>query len=91
MNKYNTFENKHRVEHECKIPDDVMFTNNTAYRRENPFKGPFVITQCFINRTVKLQYGPTKIRYNIHRINPYKYDTKVEDSKSINISDDVSI
>ena len=49
------------------------------------------MTLCFTNDTVNLQCGPTKIRYNIRRINPYKLDTKVEYSISINISDDVSI
>ena len=49
------------------------------------------MTQCFTNGTVNLQYGLTKLRYNIRRINPYKSDAKVEDYNSINMSDDVSI
>ena len=40
---------------------------------------PFVITQFFTNGKINLQCGPTKIRYNIRRIKPYKLDTKVED------------
>ena len=68
-----------------------MMTKHTVYKYEISYKGPFVITQSFTNRTVNLQYGPTKIRHNIRRINPYKSDTKVEDYNSENISDDVSI
>ena len=68
-----------------------MLTNHTAYKYETPYKGPFVITQYFTNITVNLQYGPTKIRYNICRTKPYKLDNKVEYSDSKNMSDDVSI
>ena len=32
-----------------------MLTNHTAYKYETPYKGPFVITQCFTNGTVHLQ------------------------------------
>ena len=43
------------------------------------YKGPFVITQFWNNGTVTLQYGPTKIRYNVRWIKPYTSDTNVED------------
>ena len=42
---------------------------------------PFVITQCWTNDTVTLQYGRIKIGYNIRHIKPYKSDTNVEDIK----------
>ena len=32
-----------------------------------------------------------EINYNIYHINPYKYDTNVEDNISKNISDDANI
>ena len=35
-----------------------MITNHTAYKYETPYKFPFVITQCFNNGAVNLQYGP---------------------------------
>ena len=50
-----------------------------------------MITQFFTNGTVNLNFGPTKIRYNIRRIKPYKSDTKVEDISSKNMSDNVNI
>ena len=68
-----------------------MLTNHTAYKYETPYKGPFVITPCFTNGTVMLQYGLTKIGHNIRRIEAYKSVTKVEYFISKNISDDVSI
>ena len=53
--------------------------------------GLFVILQCFTNGMVKFQCGATKIKYNICLIKPYKYDTKVDNFISKNISDDVNI
>ena len=91
INRYNTRQNKHRVYYEYKFGDKVILNNHTAYKYETPYKVPFVITQCFANVTANLQCVPTKIKYNIRRINPYKSDTKVEDYNSINISDDIRI
>ena len=50
-----------------------------------------MITLCFTNGMVNIQYGPTKNSYNICRIKPYKSDTKVEDIKPQNMCDDVNI
>ena len=68
-----------------------MITNHTAYTYETPYKCPFVITQCFTNGTVMLQYVLTKIGHNIRRIEAYKSGTKVEYFISKNMSVDVSI
>ena len=38
-----------------------------------------MITQCWTNGTVTLQYGATKISHNILRIKLYTSDTNVED------------
>ena len=54
-----------------------MVTNHTAYKHETPYKGPVVITQCFTNGRVNLRCGAVQMKYNIHRIKPYEYDTKV--------------
>ena len=54
--------------------------------------GPFVITRCCTNITVALQFGATKIRYNIRCIYPYTSDTKIEDIKCWGlIIDDVTL
>ena len=68
-----------------------MLTNHTAYKYERTIKGPFVITQCFTNGMVMLQYSPKQIRHNIHHIKPYKSDTKVEDFILKNKSNDARI
>ena len=68
-----------------------MLTYHTAYKYETLYTVPFVITECFTNGSVKLQCGATQITYNLCRINPYKYDTKVDNSSSKNMSDDVNI
>ena len=68
-----------------------MLTYHTSCKYETLYTSPFVITQYFTNGTVKLQCGATQITYNIRRINPYEYDTKVDDSSSKNTSDDVNI
>ena len=91
INIDNIQQNKHRVDYEYKVVDKFMLTNHTAYKYQTPYTGPFVITQCFTNGMVKLQYGATKNTYNICRIKPYKWDTKFEGSNSINMSDGVNI
>ena len=59
INKYNIRENRHRVYHDYKVGDNVMLTINTAYKYETRYTGPFVITQCFTNGMVNLQYNVT--------------------------------
>ena len=90
-NIYNTRENKHRVDYDYKVGNKLMILNCTAYKFERPYKGPFVITQCFTNGAIMLQCGAIKIKYNIHRIHPYKLDTKVEDFNPKNVDDAVNI
>ena len=91
INRDNTLDNKHRVDYDYKVGDKFMITNHTAYKYETPYIVPFVITQCFHNGTVELQYGAIQITYNIRHINPYKLDTKVEYSNSKNMYDTVNI
>ena len=60
-----------------------MLTNNAAYKYETPYKGPFVITQCWTNSTVTLQCGMIQISHNIRRIGLYTSDTNVEDITTV--------
>ena len=85
INRDKSSKNKHRVDYDYKVGNKVMLTNHTSYKYENPYKGPFVITQCFTIGTVMLQFGVTKVQFNICRINSYKWDTKVEDFSSKNM------
>ena len=68
-----------------------MLNNHTEYKYETPYKGPFVITHCFISGTVMLKCVVIQIMYNICRISTYKLDNKVEYFNSINMYDDVKI
>ena len=67
-----------------------MLTNHTAYKYETPYKVTFVITQFFTNDAVNLKHGTTQIKYNICRMNPYKLDTNVKYSSSINMSNGIN-
>ena len=68
-----------------------MLNNHAAYKYEIPYKVTFVITQCWTNGTVTLQYGLKTIWYNIHKINPYTSDTNIEDITPKNMYDYVNI
>ena len=68
-----------------------MLTNNAAYKYETPYNRPFVITQCWTNGTVTLQYVLIQIRHIIGWIKPYTSDTNVEDITPENMYDDVNI
>ena len=72
-------ENNKIVDHDYKVGDKIMHDNHAGYKYETPYKGPFVITQCWTNGTVTLQCGAIKIRCNIRRIKPYTYDTNFEE------------
>ena len=78
INKDNIRENNKRVDHNYKSGDTVMLDDNCAHRYETPYKGPFVIKQCWTNDMVTLQCGAINIRYNIHRIESYTSTTNVE-------------
>ena len=90
-NKYEIRENRHIVDQDYKVRDNVMITRHTAHKYETPYMGPFFITQCFTNDTISLKIGATQTRYNICRINPYTSDTKVEYFGSKNMLDNVNI
>ena len=44
-NKDNIRKIRHRVDHDYKVGDDVMFTTHTEYKYETPCMGPFMIMQ----------------------------------------------
>ena len=91
INKDNIRKNWHIVDYDYKVGDNVILTKHTVYKYETKYMVPFVITQCFTNDTVNLQCSAIQIKYNIRRINPYKYGTNVEYYSSKNTYDDVNI
>ena len=52
--------NNKRVYHNYKVGDKFMLNNHTEYKYETPYKGTFVITQCWTNVTVILQCDAIK-------------------------------
>ena len=91
INKYNIRKNRKQVDHDYKVGDKIMLNNHAAYKYKTPYKGPFFITRCWANGAIRIQYDLIQIRHNIRRIEPYKYDTNVEDIKPKNMCDYVNI
>ena len=60
--KDNICENRNRVDHGYDIRDKVMLNKHSAYKYETPYRCPFVLTRCFTNVMVNLEYGPEKLR-----------------------------
>ena len=90
INKDTIRKNIKQVDHDYKVRDKFMLNNNTACDHETPYSGPFVVTQCWTNGTVTLQYVPKKWN-NIRRIKPYRSDTNIEDINPENMYDNVNI
>ena len=61
INKDNICGNIKRVDHDYKVGDKVMLNNQTAYKYETPYKGPFAIKQSWTNGVVTLQYGAKQL------------------------------
>ena len=53
INKDNILKNRHRVDNNYKVRDNVMLTKNIASKYETPYTVPILITQCFTNETVE--------------------------------------
>ena len=68
-----------------------MLTNSAEYKHETQYKGPFLISQCFNNGTVNIQYDPIYSSHNIPCINPYKYGANIEDMNPKNMYEHVNI
>ena len=81
INKYYIRKNITRVYYDSKVIEKVMLNNKAEYKHENPYKGPFGITQCWTNGMVILKMGVTKFIYNIRHINTYKYNADVDDAR----------
>ena len=56
INRDNTNDNKIRIEYNYKVRDKLILTDHSSCKYETPYKGTFMITKCFTNGTVMLQY-----------------------------------
>ena len=54
INEDNICENIKHVDYDYKVVDKVILNNNATYKYEAPYKGPFAITQFWINVMVTI-------------------------------------
>ena len=68
IHKNNIIENSKHIPHQYKVGDMVMFER----KYEQPYKGPYLVTQVNTNGTVHLKIGAVMDTINIRCIHPYK-------------------
>jgi len=72
IHQNNLKENKKRIPHQYKIGDKVLLQIQTKSKfAENPYRGPFTITQVNDNGTVQLHMGAIYETINIRLLKPY--------------------
>ena len=74
INKDNIRKNDKRVDHDYKFGDKYMSTNNATCKYETPYNRKFVITQCWTNGMVTLQFSAINNWHNILCIKQYTPD-----------------
>ena len=72
IHKNNIIENSKRIPHQYKVGDMVILENHCANKYEQPYKGPYLVTQVNTNGTVHLKIGAVMDTINIRCIHPYK-------------------
>ena len=63
-------ENSKHTLHQYKVGDMVMLENHRANKYEQPYKGPYLVTQVNTNGTVHLKIGAVMDTVNIRCIHP---------------------
>ena len=73
VDKDNVRENSKRVAHDYSPGEQVLVTKDGHFRKlDEPYQGPFPITDVYVNGTVRIQRSATvSERLNIRRITPY--------------------
>ena len=72
IRKNNIIENSKRIPNQYKVGDMVMLENHHANKYEQPYKGPYLVTQVNTNGTVHLKIRAVMDTINIRCIHPYK-------------------
>ena len=70
--KNNIIENSKCIPHQYKVGDMVMLENHRTNKYEQPYKGPYLVTQVNTNGTVHLKIGAVMDTMNIRCIHPNK-------------------
>ena len=71
MYKNNQLENKNLKPHTYIIWDEVLVRNKKVHKYEEPYVGPYLITQVWTNVNVTIHRGAVQERINIIWIKPY--------------------
>ena len=71
MDKNNQLENKNSKLHTYIIRDKVLVRNKKANKYEEPYVGPYPITQVWTNGNVTILWGTVQERINIRCIKAY--------------------
>ena len=77
IRKNNLIENAKRIPYTYRVGDQVMIENHRANKYEQPYNGPYRITQVNTNGTVCLQMGAVTDTVNIRRIHPFKSSSSI--------------
>jgi hypothetical protein len=72
IHKNNRIENSKQIPHHYQVGDLVMLENNRANKYEQPYSGPYHITQVNTNGTVHLKINAVTDTVNIRHIHPFK-------------------
>jgi hypothetical protein len=72
IHKNNRIENSKWIPHHYQVGDLVMLENNRANKYEQPYSGPYHITQVNTNGTVCLKINAVMDTVNIQHIHPFK-------------------
>ena len=65
--------NRRRIDYDYRVGQKVLLTKDGTILRkaEDPYEGPYVITDIYTNGTVRIQRGTLNERLNIRRLHPY--------------------
>ena len=81
INKYNIHKNIKSVDHDYKVEDKVIFTNNDDFKYEISCNDPFWDNAVLDQWNGCITEWCNKKMYDIRRIEPYTFDTKVGNIK----------
>ena len=70
IRKNNIVENSKRIPYQYKVGDQVMLENHRSNKYEQPYMGPYPITQVNTNGTVRLRMGAVTDTVNSHTTYP---------------------
>ena len=72
VDKSNIRENSKRVDFDYRVGQKFLIIKDGIFRKaEDKNEGPYLITEVFSNRTVRIQRGSINERINIRRLHPF--------------------